>query len=184
MSNIFSNPLKGRVAILLLIITNMVYGAMLLWSIPAVSEFADGMLILDMMPWGYDFEYATSLLQNLDMEGRSAYLYRQMPLDMVYPFLFGMCYSYLMAWMFSKIPALNANWTLLCLLPLIAGLFDYLENIGIIMILLAFDDLSQRVVNATSAFTIVKSISTTIYFISLIVLFAVLATRRIRSKMS
>ena len=55
-----------------------------------VSDFADGLQLLDMMPAGYDLEYVRSLFENLGTEGRAAYLNRQIPLDLVYPFLFGL----------------------------------------------------------------------------------------------
>jgi len=53
-------------------------------------------------------------------------------------------------------------------LPLIAGLFDYFENIGIITMLINYPNDSQILMNLTSLFTVIKSMATTIYFLGLL----------------
>ena len=58
----------------------------------------------------------------------------------------------------------------LCLLPVIAGIADYLENIGIISMLNNYPDITETAVQTTSIFSVIKSISTSIYFITLIAL--------------
>jgi hypothetical protein len=126
------------------------------------------MKLLDMMPIGYESEYKNSLLETLGVNGRKVYLYNQIPVDMVYPILFGISYCLLIAYFLKKINKLNSTFFYLCFLPIIAGIADYLENFGIINMLNNYPNLSQFSMDATNVFSIMKSTTTTIYFIALI----------------
>ena len=82
--------LSGKKVLLLFIVTNIVYLLMLTITIPKTMAYSGEMKLLDMMPMGYNFEYVNHLFESLGEKGRSIYLYHQIPLDMLYPFLFGM----------------------------------------------------------------------------------------------
>ncbi len=84
---------SGKIVFTLFLLTQAVYFTMLYVTIPDVMEHSGGMKILDMQPTGYSPEYARRLLDTLGQEGREAYLWRQIPLDMVYPLLFAVTYS-------------------------------------------------------------------------------------------
>ena len=127
--------IKGKNILFLFIVTNLFYAIMLLVTIPKVMDFAGGMKIFDLMPMGYEPKYALSLLDKMGNEGRKAYLYCQLPIYLIYPLLFGVTYSLLLAYFLEKLERLKAEYFYLCLLPLIAGFFDYAENFGIISML-------------------------------------------------
>ena len=63
-------------------------------------------------------------------------------------------------------------------MPVVVGLFDYLENAGIITMLVNYPDFSKGLVAITSLFTLAKSILTTIYFVLLIVMTALYLLKR------
>ena len=149
-------------------ITQLIYGAMLLFTLPMIKQYAGGMAPLDLMPLGYDATYVTTLFKALGEPGRSAYLFWQLPIDMVYPLFFAVSYALLMAYLLRKMDRLQGSWFYLCLLPLVSGMFDYLENIGISMLLRSFPNISDSLVALTSGFTLLKSITTTIYFLCLV----------------
>ena len=130
--------------------------------------FSGGMKLLDMMPMGYDIEYVKSLFETLGEKGRDVYLSRQIPVDMIYPFLFGISYSLLIAFFLKKIDKLNSVLFFLCWLPVIAGIADYLENFGIILMLNSYPNTASNSVILTNLFTLIKSMITTLYFIALI----------------
>jgi hypothetical protein len=65
-------------------------------------------------------------------------------------------------------------------LPLVAGLFDYAENIGIFTMLRAYPDFSTTIAQWTNYFTIVKSILSSASFILLLILLAIFLVRRIK----
>ncbi len=186
MKKFIVSNLQGKRILILFLITNAVYAIMLLISIPHVMSFAKGMKLLDMMPTGYSPEYVSDLFNSLGEAGRDAYLYNQLPWDMVYPFLFGIANCLLMAWVLNKLGKLNGGWYYLCLIPLFSGIFDYGENLGIISMLVTYPGYSMLQVKVTSVFSVLKSFSTTLFFTTLIVCliwFGVLVLRK-RSKAS
>ena len=64
-----------------------VYALMMLITLARLLEMSGGIPVFDMMPAGYDNEYALSLLTALGSDGRNYYLWRQIPLDLIYPAL-------------------------------------------------------------------------------------------------
>ena len=177
MSSIKS-AIAGKTVILLLVITNSLYALMLLWSIPAVQDFSNGLALLDMMPTGYSEEYIARLFAALGPYGRKAYLYWQLPIDMVYPFLFGVTYYMLLIWVLTKLRLLHTFWTNFVYLPLIAGFFDYSENIGIILLLNSYPEMPPFLGIITNVFTIAKSVTTSLYFSALLIFILILLFKK------
>lgn len=155
---------------------------MLFVTIPKTVAFSGGMKLLDMMPQGYDFEYVNELFRKLGAEGREVYLLNQIPVDMIYPFLFGITYSLLIGYFLLKLDKLNTSFFYLCLIPMIAGLADYLENMGIITMLNDYPDLSITQISTTNFFTLIKSLSTTLFFLVLIVIIIIVGVKRLKWK--
>ena len=164
------------------VLTNIVYVFMLAVTIPGLMKFTGGAEIFDMMPGGYSYTYAAELLEKLGNEGREYYLYRQIPADMIYPGLFAICYSMMIAYFLMKTGKLNTKLKYLSYLPIAAGLFDYLENICIIIMLKSFPDLSQGTVTAGNIFSVSKSVSTTISFTVIIVLLIITIVLKIKRR--
>jgi len=144
--------------------------------------FSNGIKLLDMMPTGYDSAYVENLFNLLGEKGRNTYLYRQIPIDMIYPLFFGISYCLLLAYFLDKLKKLNSFYIYLCLLPIIAGIFDYLENLGIITMLINYPIYSQKLIVSTNIFTIIKSMTTTIYFVTLIIILIILGIKTINRK--
>jgi hypothetical protein len=182
--NLILKNLNGKKVLFLFVLTNIVYATMLTVTIPEVMDFSGGIKILDMMPAGYDAKYINVLFDKLGEQGRNAYLYHQLPLDLVYPFLFGISSCLLLAFYLNKLGKLQSNLYYLCWLPLFSGLFDYGENIGIITMLRAFPNHSILQMQVTAVFTILKSVLTSIYFMVLIVTLLTYAKSRLFPKRS
>jgi hypothetical protein len=79
----------------------VVYALMLLNTIPQVEQYSAGMKLFDLSPSGYSYQYALELLSTLGNTGRATYLYRQLPLDFVYPGLFAVSFCLLQSWLFA-----------------------------------------------------------------------------------
>ncbi len=167
MKKLIKKHLQGKKILFLFLLTNLVYVYMLFISIPKVMSYSQGMDILDMRPIGYATFLVEMLFDNLGEQGRAAYLWSQIPIDMIYPLLFGICYCLLLAFLFKQLNKLNKPIFYLAYIPLLAGLFDYLENIGIIIMLRNYPPVSSSLVKTTSTFTLLKSGLTTIYFVIL-----------------
>ena len=152
---------SGKKVLGLFILTNCIYAFMLTVTIPKTMTYSNDMQLLDMMPTGYNLKYVNELFTELGANGRSTYLTNQIPVDMVYPLLFGISYCLLLGYFLKKMNKLNTQYRYLCLLPIIAGIADYLENIGIIAMLKNYPELTEVAVKTTSFFSLIKSISTT-----------------------
>lgn len=174
--------IEKKKVLLLFILTNVVYVFMLTVSIPKVMSYSGGMKLFDMMPMGYDPEYAYALLEKLGAGGRNAYLYYQIPIDLVYPFLFGITYCLLMAYLLDKLDRFKSETYYLCILPLFAGLFDYLENFGIIDMLVHYPQLTDKVIQTATFFTVLKSLFSTISFTVVIGLLVILGLKKLFRK--
>lgn len=169
MKQLILKNLNGKIIALLLVVTTIVYGIMLGITIPAVMQFANGLKLPDMLPTGYSAPYINQLLTALGESGRHTYLYKQLPMDMLYPGLFGITYCLLLAWLLSKLSKTDSFLFLFCYLPPLAGLFDYLENFGIITLLKTYPHQTDVMVSVTNTFTILKSGLTTVYFVVLLI---------------
>jgi hypothetical protein len=173
---------KGKTVLFFFILTNLVYLSMLTVTIPKVMTLANGMKLPDMMPTGYDFDYVNNLFTALGEKGRWVYLYNQIPLDMIYPLLFGIGYSLLFAYFLKKIKLYGSHYFYFTFLPIISGISDYIENIGIIAMIRQYPDLSAETVSITNTFSILKSSTTTIFFVALIILLIVFVVQFVKSK--
>ncbi len=168
----------GRTVSVLFALTMAVYLTMLLYTIPAVTAFAPEFPIFDLSPSGYLFSYANELLDKLGNEGRNIYLHRQLPLDFIYPGLFAVTYSLLLVWLFRKYFNMNSKVYYLGFVPILAGVFDYLENIFIIKMINSFPDLQMNTVKIASTLTILKSSFTIFFFVLLLMGFVLFLKRK------
>ena len=178
---IFEKHATGKNVLIYFVLTNIFYVVMLVVTIPKLMAFGKGMTLLDMMPMGYDYNYAYQLFTSLGETGREVYLYYQIPIDMIYPLLFGLSYSLILAYFLKKLNKLNTKTIYFCLLPIIVGIADYGENIGIITMLIKYPNLSEQMTSTTNAFTIIKSLVTSLYFAILIIVLVSLGIKKIRS---
>ncbi|KKK76276.1 hypothetical protein LCGC14_2865280 [marine sediment metagenome] len=172
------NKVSGKFVLLLFSMTNVVYISMLFYSLPTVSSYAPELVLFDMSPTGYDYATAMNLLAELGPKGRDVYLSLQLPLDFIYPALFSISYSFLIIWLVKRFKLLWSMCYWMAVLPIAAGLFDYAENIGIILMLLNFPEVSDVLVHASSFFTVLKSMLTALYFVALLVTLLFIFIRR------
>ncbi|MCP4704040.1 MAG: hypothetical protein GY865_05480 [candidate division Zixibacteria bacterium] len=171
---------SGKNIVILLFITLAIYSLMLFYTIPNIMIHSDGMELLDMQPTGYSAEYAKSLFENLGEKGREYYLFRQIPVDMLYPLLFAITYSLLLIFLFRRAFSPVSKIHYFSLVPILGGLFDYLENFGIIFMLLIYPEFSNLLAQTTNLFSIFKSGFTTIFFTLLFIALIALFIKRIK----
>lgn len=177
---IIEQNISGKIVLGLFIITNSIYAVMLVFTIPKTMVFSNEMNLLDMMPTGFSFNYVNELFSTLGENGRDTYLTLQMPVDMIYPLLFGITYCLLIAYFLKILNKVATRYNYLCYLPIIAGVSDYFENIGIITMLNSYPDITETAVSVVSMFSIIKSISTSIFFTALIIVLVIVGIRRIK----
>lgn len=172
----------GRKVLWFFILSNLIYFTMLLMTIPKTMAFANGMNLLDMMPLGYNSAYIQSLFEALGKEGRHAYLYYQLPLDMFYPLFYSISFVLMIAYFLKKLNKFNSALFYLCFLPIIGGITDYLENIGILSMLKTYPQMSESLMTSMNIFTIIKSMAVTATFLIIIIQLIALGIKTIRQR--
>ncbi|MGM0582695.1 MAG: hypothetical protein ACQETL_18605 [Bacteroidota bacterium] len=179
---LIDNHSSGRKVLWFFILSNLIYFTMLLVTIPKTMDYSNGMNLLDMMPLGYDSSYILSLFENLGKEGRHIYLFYQLPLDLFYPFLYTISFVLMIAYFLKKLNKFNSALFYLYMLPIIAGITDYLENIGIISMLNSYPQVSETLMASTNIFTIIKSITVTLTFLIIIIQLMALGIKTIKQR--
>lgn len=165
---------SGRNVLLLFVVTMAVYLLMLSVTIPRVQSYAPETALFDLSPAGYTHAQALTLLESLGRAGRDAYLFPQLAIDFVYPGLFAICFSLMVIWLYSKRVRPDSKWLNLAVIPVLGGLFDYIENILIIRMIASFPDITAGLVSAASGATLLKSAFSTVSFLLLFAGFAML----------
>ena len=177
--------------LLFLLLSQSIYVFMQSYSIPRTSQEAGGLLIFDMNPLGYTYEYAHQFLSQLSEKGYTLYLHVQLPLDILFPILnclTGLSTFILLIRLYNKVkhtsvlPIYSSFSKAALALPLIAMVFDYLENIMIFMMLSYKAGVPISLVYVASTFTIIKSISSLVFYIVVIAILLVNGVAWIRSR--
>ena len=181
MLKLLSQYAKGKTVLILFLITQLVYAIIIFVTIPKVMAFANGMALPDMMPMGYSVDYVRDLFTKLGTEGRNTYLTQQIPLDMIYPGLFGVMYALLLTYLL-KVSDIKNQWLYYCaFFAILGGFFDYLENFSIITIILSFPDIQDWMAISASICTLGKSIFSTFYFCVLLVVLIIFLVKKTKS---
>ncbi|HSV88936.1 MAG TPA: hypothetical protein VLH61_09875 [Bacteroidales bacterium] len=127
--------------------------------------------IPDLM-FGFSIEQAYAFLSHLGVDGRKAYLTTQMWVDSVYPLIYGFMLALIIGKIHAATPGLTKKYKRLNLVPIAAAFADYLENTGIIVMLLAYPAKIGFAAHLASVFGMIKwtliGISIGIIFLSLL----------------
>lgn len=151
-------------AFFVLAATAIVYAAMLLWSLPALTAIAaaNGLAdarMFDMRPGGYDFETAKALLAALGEAGRERYVSVQQRLDTVFPLLNGLSIAIGLVFVSRRLGIVSgpALAVIAALASAVAG-FDLAENASVARLLRAGpDNVTEAMVAVANRFTLLKS---------------------------
>ncbi len=114
------------------------------------------------MTFGYGFTDALRFLSTISDEGKTTYLFRQLPLDFVYPIAYCVFFCVL-------IYLLMESKSLLFIFPVMLAIFDYIENVCI-AIMLKSELPSIVFVSFASSATMMKSLLMYVCFILIIIL--------------
>ena len=164
---------------LIVLATVGIYATMLMWSIPAISEEAAGLIVFDMLPAGYSFVEAHAFLSALTPQGEQFYLNVQHRLDMFYPALLALMTGWAMI---RLLPTWRWRFVLL-FFPIPGMVFDYLENNAVaVMLATGPDGLTQEMVAQASMYSRLKAGFTTLSLGLLCVLILIWVVKRWRRK--
>lgn len=165
---------SGKAAILFGLGAMMIYLVMVLGTLRYLTDLAV-VLPFDLRPAGYSQVDAAVLLEELGEAGRHYYLMRQLPLDTLYPALLALTLISTLRWRAAKFgPTLMTR--IGVPLAILAATFDYLENLGIGLMLHGGAD--PMLVQAASTATMVKSALTSAAILAVVAAVASVLLRR------
>ena len=106
--------------------------------------------MLDTKP-GYSFEEAMASMERYGPDGRTTYAWGSMLLDTLFPLV----YVTLFAGLIHRFRLTEGTWWL-AFVPVVAGIWDILENVQITAMLIGYPDVAPSQVVWASTFTTVK----------------------------
>ncbi len=169
--------------IILFLLAHLVLFLMMVFTFPRINAQI-GTQAFDLKTFGYSQEEATLMIQNLDQSTIDFYIFPQLLLlDILYPILLALFLSTLIIRL-SNLILVNPNhiYSNLFMLPFIAMLIDYLENIMILVMITNPTEVSSGVIKAASIFTQMKGTFTTISWVVILILFVIWLNKKWRDK--
>ncbi len=127
-----------------------------------------GTKAFDLQTFGYSVSEAESIVNNLNAQTTDLYLFPQLTLlDLLYPFLLALFLSSLL-YRLIKITGAKSNIeSLWLIIPFVAMIFDYSENVCIILMISRSIEITETVVILSSTFTVIKGFLTSIAWITI-----------------
>ncbi|MGJ7911694.1 hypothetical protein [Neobacillus sp. LXY-1] len=128
---------NGKTVIVLLTVTLSFMAMINLVNLPVsvqrIDQISNGAGILDMKFYFTNNE-AYQLLDTIQPDGRRIYLHFLLFFDMIFPFLYSLSLAVVSKVIYHKVFQSNSHelWTLI---PFVAGIFDYMENLTIMTLL-------------------------------------------------
>ncbi|MEP7126951.1 MAG: hypothetical protein ABJE95_38825 [Byssovorax sp.] len=119
-----------------------------------IKERSGGLGVPDLLH-GFTADELYARLGAYGDEGRAIYLRAEL-VDLVYPLVYGFFFAFLIALAARRVLRDDSPWRLLCLAPLVATLFDYLENACFFTVLLRWPERLDRVAQLASIFNLGK----------------------------
>ena len=125
------------------------------FGIAELESITGGVGVLDMEIL-YSPEQAYAFLAAMGEAGRTFDLTHIIPLDLFVPLFYALFLSTFITWLLHKWLPAESGWHRLNVIPVIGALFDYVENLGIIAMLLAWPVEMYSVAQITMAATLLK----------------------------
>lgn len=144
--------------ILVLLVVNIQY--IVYCFVPAearLHDASDGTGLID-KEIGYTPQRVYEMVAAYGERGRAVYRDNILTVDIILPFLLTSFFSLAISYLFRLGFNLSSSYQLLNVIPLGAGLFDLLENVGIYLMLFIYPSTPQLLAWITTSFTMIKFI--------------------------
>lgn len=154
---------------ILFVASHLVLLMMMIFTLPVINDQI-GTKVFDLQTLGYSVSVAESIVENLNNETTSLYLFPQLTLlDLLYPILLALFLSSILFRLFSITETKSKIASILLVIPFMAMLFDYAENICVILMISKSLELTKTLVLLSSSLTILKGVFTSIAWITILV---------------
>ena len=167
----------------LFFLSHAVLLSMMFFTFPRINA-KFGTEAFDLKPFGYSESEALRMLQNLDQSTIDFYLFPQLfLLDLLYPILLALFLSTLIIRLSRpiKIDEKQSS-SILFILPFVAMIADYLENIMISYMITNRSSELSEVIRAANVFTLTKGIFTTLSWLAILILLFVWLVQKFKKQ--
>ncbi len=152
----------------LFLLSHVILVLMMTFTFPIINNQI-GSNAFDLRPFGYSVSEARSIVNNLNEPTTSLYLFPQLSLlDLLYPFLLALFLSSFLFRLIKITETKNRVNSILLMVPFLAMIFDYLENICIIFMITKSVEVSEYFVLLSSIFTLLKGVLTSFAWTSIL----------------
>ncbi|MDL5512158.1 hypothetical protein QSE00_10060 [Arenibacter sp. M-2] len=149
--------------------SHLVLLLMWLYTLPVINNQI-GTQVFDLQTFGYNISEAASIVDTLNNETRALYLFPQLTLlDLFYPFLLALFLSSLLFRLFIISKTASKLTSILLVVPFLAMIFDYAENICVILMITKTIELTDAIVFLSTTFTVLKGVLTSIAWIAILI---------------
>mgnify|MGYP003691184879 CR=1 FL=1 len=153
--------------ITLFITSHLVSLLMMIFTFPEINNQI-GTKAFDLQPFGYTLLEANSIINNLNDKTTAMYLFPQLSFfDLLYPILLALFLSSFLFRLMNITKSNNRVSSILLIPPFLAMMFDYFENLCIILMITKSLVPSENFVLLSSIFTILKGVLTSFSWISI-----------------
>jgi hypothetical protein len=104
----------------------------------------------------YSREDLYQIADSYGEQGRQAYVRARFTFDLIWPLVYTLFLTTAISWVFGRTLAPDSRWQRANLAPLLAALFDYLENLSTSLVMLRYPDQTAVVDLLAPAFTMLK----------------------------
>lgn len=151
---------------ILFVASHLILLSMMVFTFPVINNQI-GTKAFDLQPFGYSVSMAESIVNKLDAQTTQLYLFPQLTfLDLFYPLLLALFLSSLL---FRFVNSDSKLGLLIVMIPFLAMIFDYSENICIILMITKSIEISESLVFISSSFTVLKGVLTSISWIAILI---------------
>lgn len=122
-----------------------------------LTQYSNGAGMLD-AEFHYTAEKAYQMLNAYGAQGREVYLWGIAPVDIAIPIIYSLFFAVLISFIFQRTFSPTNPIQYLSLLPFVMAIADYVENTGIVSMLLAYPVRLEVVATIAGYFTSIKQI--------------------------
>ncbi|MFT7232064.1 MAG: hypothetical protein ACI8TA_001280 [Cyclobacteriaceae bacterium] len=170
LNSIFLKVSSVKKISLLFFASHLVLLLMMTYTFPVINHQI-GTKAFDLQPFGYSVSVAETIVNNLDDRTIRLYLFPQLLLlDLLYPFLLALFLGSLLFRLIKTTASAGKLASILLILPSIAMICDYSENICVILMITKSIEVSETIVYLSSTATVSKGVSTSIAWIAILIL--------------
>ena len=155
LSKFFYRRSTGAAALISLLVL-VVFAMLVLPGQSAAAEAYSGEAGSPDLSLFYSAEDLYRMAESYGPEGRASYIRARFTFDLAFPFIYGLFLTACVSWLLNRALPMGSRWRLLNLAPVLAVLFDLLENISAALVIGRFPVETLVIATLAPAFTLIK----------------------------